>query len=82
MDNVPLVIGGVLALFAVVFFTARNEIVKQRLKCPRSGEVADMLVKRRFETQRPLRVKSCNLLEDPTHVDCGQDCIKQKQAPG
>ena len=77
INEVPLLLVGVLALFALVFFVARNEIVRRRLKCPRSGEIAELWVKRRFEGRRPLRVKSCDLLDDPTHVDCDQDCIKQ-----
>ena len=70
-------IGGVAALFVVIFFVARNEIVKRRLTCPRTGEGADVLVKQRFEGDgKPVRVKACSLLDDPTEVDCEQDCIK------
>jgi hypothetical protein len=80
ISEVPLLIAGVLVLFAAVFFVARNEVVKRRLKCPRTGEDADVWVKRRVEgARKPLRIKSCSLLDDPTHVDCGQDCIKEER---
>ena len=72
-----LLIGGVVALGSIVFFVARNEIVKKRLTCPRTGEEAEVCVQRRFEGRKDLRVKSCNLLDDPQTVDCEQACIKE-----
>jgi hypothetical protein len=79
--DVPLVVVAVLVVFALVFFAARNEIVRRRLKCPRTGTDADVSIKRRFEgNHRALRVTSCSLLADPTHVDCGQDCIREHAA--
>lgn len=74
--NDLLLIGGVVALSLIVFFVARNEIVRRRLTCPRKGQIADVEVKRRFSTGKELRVKSCTLLDEPTHVDCEQECIR------
>jgi len=73
-----LLIVGIVALGSIVFFVARNEIVKKRLACPRTGEEAEVEVKRRFEGRKDLRVKSCSLLDDPTEVDCEQACIKEE----
>ncbi|MHC4549243.1 MAG: hypothetical protein ACYTEZ_10750 [Planctomycetota bacterium] len=72
-----LLVGAVLLVFAAVYFVARNEIVKRRLTCPRSGSTAEVEVLRRFEgRQKPVRVKSCSLFEDPKQVECEQDCLE------
>jgi hypothetical protein len=71
-----LLVGGVLLLFVVVFFVARNSLVKRRLTCPRHEEEADVEILERHDSGKPLKVKSCSLLPDPSHVDCDEDCIK------
>jgi hypothetical protein len=78
MPETLLLIGGVLTLFVVVYFVARNEIVRRRLTCPRSGRIADVEVKRRFEKDKDLHVKSCDQLEDPENVTCEEECIHRE----
>ena len=80
VNELILVIAGVIVLGALVFFAARNEIVKRRLACPHKGEDAEVEVKRRFEGGKPVRVESCTLLDDPTHVTCDEACIKHEPA--
>jgi len=75
--HVLILLASVFVLFAAVYFTARNEIVKLRLACPQKSQAAEVVLKRRVEgRKKPVRIVSCSLLADPTHVDCGQDCIK------
>ena len=71
-----LVVGAILLLFCAVYFTARNETVKRSLTCPRSGAVAEVEILQRYEgREKPLKVKSCSLFEDPKRIDCDQDCL-------
>jgi hypothetical protein len=39
--------GAVVLLLAIIYLAARNEVVRRKIVCPRSGTVAD--VARRFE---------------------------------
>ena len=67
----------VLAVFGAIFFVARNETIKRRLLCPRTGAMAEIEVLRRYEEpKRPIRVRSCTLFPDPRKVTCEQDCLK------
>ena len=67
----------VLALFTVIYFVARNERVRRRVLCPRSGEDAEVEMVQRFEgDKKPVSIKSCDQLPDPENVDCDQDCIR------
>lgn len=76
-DSLPLV-GAVLLLFAVVYLAARNEVVRKRFVCPRSGAVADVDVVRRSETpEREVRVRSCSLFADPRCVTCSGECLRR-----
>lgn len=69
-------IAAVVALFCAVFFVARNETVWRRVVCPRNGKTAEVQVVRRFEgKQKPVRIRSCSLFENPRKVDCAQDCL-------
>jgi len=72
------VIPAVTAAFLVLFFLMRNERVRRVLFCPVKKVEAEVEIVQRYQDPgRALRVKSCNLLEDPQRVDCGQDCIRQ-----
>lgn len=71
------VVGAVLAAFCAVFFVARNETVWRRVVCPRTGKDAEVSLVRRYEEpRRPVRIRSCDLFEDPRKVDCEQECLK------
>lgn len=71
-------VGAVLLLFAAVYLAARNEVVRKKLVCPRSGAVADVDVVRRSEKpEREIRVRSCSLFADPRRVECSGDCLKR-----
>ena len=80
VNELFLVIAGVIVLGAVVFFIARNDVVKRRIACPHKGQDAEVEVKQRFEGGKPVRVESCTLLDDPTHVTCDEACIKHEHA--
>ena len=63
--------------YALTRYFGRNETVHGRLTCPRTGSVADVEVVQRYaQPDEPVRVKACSLLPRPTHVDCGQDCLR------
>jgi hypothetical protein len=71
------VIVAVLLLFVILYFVARNEVVKRRVTCPRTGTTAEIDQIQRFEGEkRPVGVKRCDLLPDPDEVDCDEDCLK------
>jgi hypothetical protein len=71
-----LLIGAVLVVFFALYLVVRNEIVRRRLVCPRTGATAEVELVRRSEGRhKPVRVLSCSLFADPRQVDCGQDCI-------
>ena len=71
-----LLIGAVLVLFFSLYLVVRNEIVRRRLVCPRTGATADVEILRRSEGRhQPVRVRSCSLFDDPKRVDCEQDCL-------
>jgi hypothetical protein len=73
-----LVLAFLAVFFAAVYPLGRNEVVRRRLRCPRSGVEADVEVVRRYgRPQKPVRVRSCSELADPHHVDCGQACLRQ-----
>ena len=64
------------ALFVVGMVVGRNELVRRRLACPHKGERADVKLLRRYMSPaKLLRIKRCDLLEDPTRVDCDQECL-------
>lgn len=70
--------GAVVLLFAIVYLAARNEVVRRKLVCPRSGTIADVEVVRRYEKpDREVRVRSCSLFADPRRVECAGDCLKR-----
>ena len=74
----PIVLLPIILIFSVAIFLGRNELVKRKLICPRKGIIADVGVVQRFQKpDKPVRVKHCNLLNDPKRVDCGQECLKQ-----
>jgi hypothetical protein len=63
--------------FALMYFLGLNEVVKRTLICPRTGSAADVdIVTRYGRPDQAVRVKSCNLLTHPEHIDCGQECLK------
>jgi len=73
----PWVLPAVTAAFLALYFVMRNERVRRLLSCPHRHETAEVeLVQRYQKPEKPVRVTRCSLLADPTHVDCGQDCIK------
>jgi len=79
MDSAEIVYvaGAVLLLFALVYFVVRNEIVRRRLVCPRTGGVAEVEIVRRYEYPgREIRVRSCSLFADPRRVECEGDCLR------
>lgn len=71
-----LLIGAILVAFCAVYFVARNERIRRRVLCPRRHQLADIEVVRRFESKKPVRVRTCTLFDDPTRVNCPQDCLK------
>ena len=71
-----LLISAVLVVFFALYLVVRNEIVRRRLVCPRTGATAEVEVVRRSEGRhKPVRVRSCSLFADPKRVECEQDCI-------
>jgi len=81
-ETALLLIGGVLLVFVVVFFVARNQVVKRRLTCPNKHAEADVEILERHDSGEPVHVKSCSLLDEPTRVDCPEDCIKTEPGDG
>jgi hypothetical protein len=76
--DLPFLAGAVVLLFAIVYLAARNEVVRKKLVCPRSGAVADVDVVRRFEKpEREVRVKSCSRFADPRRVECAGECLER-----
>ena len=75
----PIVLIPIAVVFTVAMIVGRNEIVKRKLRCPRTDTIADVEVKRRsLRPSKQVGVESCSLLPDPTHVDCAQECLEQK----
>lgn len=71
------VIAAVLVGFCAVYFAARNETVWRHVVCPLKGKPAEVEVVRRFEgRKKPVRIRSCDLLDDPRKVTCAQHCLK------
>jgi hypothetical protein len=65
-------------VFVGLFAFMRNERIRRRLFCPLKKTTAEVdLVQRYHEPGRPIRIKTCDLLPNPKHVDCGQTCIHQ-----
>jgi len=76
LEGVILIVA-VLAVFGAIFFVARNETVKRKLLCPRTGALAEVEILRRYEEpNRPVKVRSCTLFANPREVTCAQDCLK------
>ncbi|MFQ5844703.1 MAG: hypothetical protein ACE5JG_06905 [Planctomycetota bacterium] len=71
-------VGAIVFLFAVLYAAVRNALVRRKLVCPRTHQVADVEVLHRgFRGDgRPLSVRSCSLLDEPRRVDCPQDCLE------
>lgn len=64
------------AVFVVGMIVGRNELVKRRLACPHKGQRADVKLLRRYMNPAKLvGIKRCDLLEDPTRIDCDQECL-------
>jgi hypothetical protein len=79
MDTVEgvVLIVAVLAVFGAIFFVARNETIKRKLLCPRTGALAEVEILRRYEEpNRAIKVRSCTLFPEPRKVTCEQDCLK------
>ena len=72
-----LLLAGLAVFFTTVLALGRNELVKRRLVCPRTGEEAKVDVVRRYEASDPVRVHTCDLLPNPKKVDCDQRCLGQ-----
>jgi hypothetical protein len=73
-----LLVAGILFLFGLLYFALRNETVRRRVTCPTHGLVAEVEVVRRADgRQQPLRIRSCSLLDEPTRVTCGQECLNR-----
>jgi hypothetical protein len=69
---------GILLLFGLLYFTLRNETVWRRVTCPTRGLVAEVEVVRRADGHlQPLKIRSCSLLDEPTRVTCGQECLSR-----
>ena len=76
MDHPLLVIAAILALFSILYFTLRNEIVRRNVTCPRTGGSAEVEVVRRSEGPcKPVRIRSCSLFDEPRCIECSQDCL-------
>ena len=74
----PIVLIPIALVFIVAMIVGRNEIVKRKLRCPRTGSIADVEVKRRsLRPSKLVGVESCDLLPDPKQIDCKQECLKQ-----
>ena len=58
-------------------FLGRNEVVRRKLRCPRTNTIANVDVVRGYcKPTESVRVKSCTLLPNPAKVDCDQRCLK------
>jgi len=69
---------GVLVLFALLYITLRHEIVRRKVTCPRTGAAAEVEVVRRSDgRQRRVRIRSCNLFDEPRRLTCEQDCLSR-----
>jgi len=76
--EVLLLVVGVLLLFGLLYFTLRFETVRRKVTCPRSGAAADVEVVRRSDgRQQPMRIRSCSLFDEPTRLECEQDCLSR-----
>lgn len=63
--------------FAVVYAFGRNQVVRRRVACPHERTEAEIELVRRYQREdRPVRVRSCDLLPNPRRVDCDQACIR------
>lgn len=66
------------AVAVVLLLLMRNEVVRRLLACPVKHAEAEVRVVQRYrEPSKPVRIKSCSLLEDPERIDCSQACIRQ-----
>lgn len=78
LTEVLLLVVGVLVLFGLLYVILRNEIVWRKVTCPRSGASAEVEVVRRSDgLQRPLRIRSCSLFDEPRRLTCEQDCLSR-----
>ena len=74
----PAVLIPISIVFIVAMILGRNELVKRRLACPRTGSAAEVeLLRRSLRPSKLVRIESCSLLADPRRIDCGQECLKQ-----
>ncbi len=72
-----LVLLGITAVFGTMVWFGRNERVRQRRTCPRSGASAEVEVIQRYQNvEKPVRVERCDQLPDPARVDCDQKCLE------
>ena len=70
------VLPAVTAAFLALFFAMRNERVRRLLTCPLKNESAEVEIVQRYQKpDKPVCVKRCSLLADPTRVDCDQVCL-------
>lgn len=73
----PLVLIPITVVFLAAMIIGRNELVKRRLVCPRTGSTAEVeLLRRSLLPSKLVGIKSCSLLPDPKKIDCGQHCLR------
>ena len=71
-----LLIAAVSVVFLALYLVVRNEIVRRRLVCPKTGATADVELVRRSEGRhKSVRIRSCSLFADPRRVECEQECM-------
>lgn len=77
----PLVLIPITVIFVVAMIVGRHILVHRKVTCPRTGTVAEIEVfESSWKPDKLVRVKSCDLLDDPKVVNCGQGCILDEEA--
>lgn len=72
----PLVLIPLTLIFVAAFIIGRNELIKRRLTCPRTGTTASVDVLQRYDKpDKPVNVSFCSLLPGRNSPDCDKGCL-------
>jgi hypothetical protein len=69
---------GIVAVFLIGYFFARNALVRRKIVCPLKNEAVEVqfLCRRSPPDLIPFRVKSCTAFTRPRRITCGRECMK------
>lgn len=75
----PLLLVAAIFLPLSIYMLFRRRVsLRMKVRCPVLNQQAQVTFLSRLKSHKlyPFRVKSCSLLPDPKHVDCGQGCLE------